>query len=119
MKTQAFQLVFPEWYDERGEWEAQSKGWLQGVEMCFANGKVQSLFFYDPVRLAQDLQADTLQGKPFIAHLGLIVIPEITRDAILGVVEQLAEAGYFPVGTDPQKITPSNGSPREDAAVAV
>jgi hypothetical protein len=38
--TQSFQVLFPNWYDERGKWEANEKGWLQGVEVRFANGDV-------------------------------------------------------------------------------
>jgi hypothetical protein len=43
--TETFQVVFPDWYDERGEWEAKAKGWLQGVEVRFANGDAHPLFF--------------------------------------------------------------------------
>jgi hypothetical protein len=92
-----FQVVFPDWYDERGEWEANEKGWLQGVEVRFANDNVYPLFFYDPVRLAQDLETDTKHGRPFVAHLGMVVIPEITREAILDVVGKLVDDAYFPI----------------------
>jgi hypothetical protein len=98
---QSYRVVFPNWYDERGEWEAKEKGWLRGVEVRFAAGNVQSLFFYDPVRLAQDLEAETKQGKPFIAVPGLIVIPEITREAIVDVVAKLVDSGSFPLHDHP------------------
>jgi hypothetical protein len=62
---ETFQVIFPEWYDERGEWEAEAKGWLQGVEVRVSNGNVHPLFFYDPVRLAQDLEAEAKHGKAF------------------------------------------------------
>jgi hypothetical protein len=90
-----FRVVFPDWYDERAEHEAEAKGWLQGVEVHFANGAMHSLFFYDPVRLAQDLDAEAKAGKPFIAQPGLIVIPEISRQAIVTAVTKLTEADYF------------------------
>jgi hypothetical protein len=93
--TETFQVVFPEWYDERGEWEAKTKGWLQGVEVRFANGEAYALFFYDPVRLAQDLETDTKHGRPFIAHSGMIVVPEITREVILEVIGNLVDDEYF------------------------
>jgi hypothetical protein len=92
-----FRVVFPEWYDERGEWEAKEKGWLQGVEVHFANGDVQPLFFYDPVRLAQDMEGEAKYGTPFIAHPGLILIPEITREGILSAIKNLVDAAYFPI----------------------
>ncbi len=93
--TADFQVVFPDWYDERGEWEAKDKGWLQGVEAHFTNGAVQRLFFYDPVRLAQDLEAESINRGAFIASPGLIVIPEVTREAILNAVAKLVADGYF------------------------
>jgi hypothetical protein len=92
-----FQVVFPDWYDERGEWEAEAKGWLQGVEVRFSNGDVQALFFYDPVRLAQDLEAEAKCGNPFIASPGLVVVPKITRETILNTVSNLVKTAYLPL----------------------
>jgi hypothetical protein len=96
--AETFQVVFPEWYDERGEWEAREKGWLQGVEVRFSNGDVRAIFFYDPVRLAQDLEAETRQGRPVVAQPGMVVIPEITRDAILEAIGSLVDDGFFLTG---------------------
>jgi hypothetical protein len=95
--AQSYQVVFPNWYDERGEWEAKEKGWLQGVEVRFTDGDVQSLFFYDPVRLAQDLESETAQGRPLLSISGLVVIPEVTRDAILKAVKTLADTGHLKI----------------------
>jgi hypothetical protein len=94
--TEPYEIVFPDWYDERGEWEAKEKGWLQGVEVRFSNGDVHPVFFYDPVRLAQDLETDTKHGRPFVAQPGMIVVPEITREAILEVIGGLVDDGFFP-----------------------
>lgn len=83
---------FPEWYDERGEWEAESKGWLQGVIVELPNGERHSTLFYDPVRLAQDWDAESL---PYLAEPGLIVIRDVTRSAILETAEALYRDGFF------------------------
>lgn len=93
---ETFQVVFPEWYDQRGEWEAKEKGWLDGVQVRLADGKTQPLFFYDPVRLAQDLEAETKQGRPCVAQPGMVVIPEVTREAILSAVEKLVDEETLP-----------------------
>lgn len=93
-----YRVVFPEWYDQVAEWEFHNKGFLPGVELHLQGGDIQRLFFYDPVRLAQDLEMEEKMGaKPFVATPGLIVIPEITRDAILAVVASLMRSGYFPI----------------------
>jgi hypothetical protein len=95
--TPSFQVLFPNWYDERGEWEANEKGWLQGVEVRFANGDMHPFFFCDPVRLAQDLETDAKHGRPFVAHPGMIVIPDITPEVIVDVVGKLVEGVHFPI----------------------
>ncbi len=97
--TLTYDVIFPEWYDDRGEWEAEAKGWLQGVQVRFANGMLQSLFFYDPIRLAQDIEmeASTTGETPFIACPGLVVVPKITRQSILNAVEKLVAESYLPI----------------------
>ena len=87
----SYQIVFPDWYDQRGEWEAREKGWLKGVEIRFANGNARPLFFYDLTRLAQDLDAEIKQGRPYIAQPGMVVIPEVTREAILVAVDRIVD----------------------------
>ena len=104
ISTERCTVLFPEWYDERGEWEAESKGWLQGVRVCLPNGSEHPLFFYDPVRLVEDLEAEAESGRPYIAQPGLVVIPEITRVTIVRVVSRLAESGYFEQFTRPASL---------------
>jgi hypothetical protein len=93
----AYEIVFPDWYDDRGEAEAEAKGWLQGVEVRFRDGTTQALFFYDPIRLSQDLEEEGKSSEPFVAYPGLIVIPRITRQAILAAVGKLIKESYFPL----------------------
>lgn len=86
---------FPPEYDERGEWEAEGKGYLQGVRVELPDGSVYPLYAYDPVRLAEDLESDVKWGRGAVAEPGLVVVPEVTRATIVKVAEQLARAGYF------------------------
>ncbi len=90
-----FTIHFPDWFDERGEWEAEMKGWLPGAAVELAGGTRYPVFFYDPVRLRQDLDADAAEGRPYVAEPGLIVLPTVTRAAIQLAVERLVEDGYF------------------------
>lgn len=46
------------------------------------NGKRHRLFFYDPVRLRQDLEEEIRQGRAAVAEHGLIVVPEVTKENI-------------------------------------
>lgn len=86
---------FPEHYDDRGEWEAEAKGWLQGVEVEMPDGHRYPLFFYDPVRLAQDLEARRTDPPALVAEPGMVIVPEVTRATILDAVTGLARATFF------------------------
>ena len=86
---------FPEDYDARGEWETESKGYLQGVRVELPDGSMYPIYLYDPVRLAQDLESDVKWGSGVIAEPGLIVIPELTRVAIVRTVEELVRQRFF------------------------
>jgi hypothetical protein len=86
---------FPEDYDERGEWEVERKGWLQGVRVELPDGNCYPLFLYDPVRLAQDLEADARHGRTVMAEPGMVVLPELTKEGILRAVEELVRERFF------------------------
>jgi hypothetical protein len=93
--TNGITIHFPDWFDERAEWEAEHKGWLPGVTVELADGSRYPVFFYDPVRLSQDLEADANSGHPYVAEPGLIVLPQVTRAAIGEAVGQLVGSGFF------------------------
>jgi len=109
VQLEAGRVHFPEWYDERGEWEAESKGWLQGVEFVSTDGLRYPLFFYDPVRLGQDLEGLPGHRPLVLAEPGMVVIPEVTRRAILNAVPELLRTGYFE-HLKPLTSAPLNGT---------
>lgn len=88
-------IHYPEDFDERAAWEANNKGWLAGVVVELDDGSLYPLFFYDPVRLRQDLECEAGQGRPYLAEPGLIILPEVTPEAINRAVHDLARDGYF------------------------
>jgi hypothetical protein len=97
MSTQVspFTVVFPEWYDERCELEVPAKGWLQGVEVRLEDGSRYKLFFIDPVRLGQDLEEEVRLQRPYFAEPGLVVLPEVTTEAVRQAVAGLWRDGFF------------------------
>jgi hypothetical protein len=75
-------LTFKYGWDERDEVETPMKGCRSdGIVRC-ADGKTYSVYFIDPIRLQQDLEAEVECGFPFLAPPGLIVMPELTRSAM-------------------------------------
>jgi hypothetical protein len=53
------------------------------------------LLFMDAVRLAQDLEGEAQMGRPYLAEPGLVVLPEVTTQAILAAVPGLVRDGYL------------------------
>ena len=82
-KNTSYKLEFPAGFDERAVFEHEAKGWLPGVVVT-AEGVRFELLFYDPVRLAQDVEEE-LRHAPFVFESNLVVIPSVT-------VENMARA---------------------------
>ena len=94
-QTEPYMISFPEWYDERAEFETPSKGFLGGVVVRTDDGSSYELYFTDPVRLQQTLEDDVQEGRPFYTEPGLVVLPEVTREAIRKAVAGLWQDGFF------------------------
>ena len=88
-------LVFAVDFDERTAFEVELKGWFEAVAVQLPNGAEIPLSFRDPVRLAQDLEAEVAAGKCCVAEPALIVVPAITRANMTAAVEQLYREGFF------------------------
>lgn len=86
------QVEFPEGFDDFG-WEAEAKGWLPGVRVRLV-GHTYTLTFYDPVRLAQDLEEE-LRQRAMFAEKNLVVVNEVTRACVIAAVAELARTGSW------------------------
>ena len=95
MITAAFTLHYPEGYDERVEYEMAEKGYLPGVTVELADGSRDELTFYDPVRLAQNVERLAARGIPFVVASHTVVMPEVTSAAIQQAIEHLVRQGFF------------------------
>lgn len=83
-------LTFKYGYDERSAFETPMKGWRGDGIVELPNGDKYSVFFYDPVRLAQDFETEKVIAEP-----GLIVIEEVNMENMVAAVEKLWKIGYF------------------------
>jgi hypothetical protein len=90
-----FTLRFPEDFDAQSEFETPSRGYLSDVVVQSSNGSCYRLFFYDPVRMRQDLDAAVAAGKPYLAEPNLIVLSEVTTENIERAVQGLWRDGFF------------------------
>jgi hypothetical protein len=91
-----FTISFPEGYDDRIAFETPSKGYLRDVIIHLEDDSHYQLFFIDPVRLQQDLQADVANGREYYAEPGMVVLPEVTTQTIQRAVAGLWREGFFP-----------------------
>ena len=87
-------LILPEGFNERSAYEANAKGWMV-AQLEADDGRRYPLFFYDPVRLQQDLETYIEDGEACLAEPGMIVLPEITIEAAERAVAFLWRRGYF------------------------
>ena len=88
------QVLWPAGFDERAVVETPLKGWLSAtVELD--DGCRYAVYFSDPTRLQQDLDEAVQHGKPCFAEPGLIIVPEVTVQAIQDTVQFLWKQGFF------------------------
>jgi len=88
-------LRFAREFSDQDAFEARGRGYLSHVLAQLGEGRLYPLFFYDAVRLQQDLEESAKYGRPFVADPGMIVVPEITLDAMKQAVEQLSRESFF------------------------
>ena len=95
MKTRSNpRVIFPAGFDERAAIETPLKGWLS-AQVELADGCRHAVYFSDLMRLQQDLDDAVLNGKPCFAEPGLIIVPEVTVQAIQEAVQFLWKQGFF------------------------
>lgn len=105
-------LVFATPLSENDILEARDRGYLSHV-MVKIDGQLFPVFFYDPVRLQQDLEETAKRGWPILADPGMIVLPEITMVAMENAIQQLCQRGFFEhfVPLTPEQIAKADSYP--------
>ena len=88
-------VVFHPSHDARSKEEMTDRGYVSHVYVVTKGERYFPVFFYDPLRLGQDLNQEIKLGRPFIAEPGMIVVPEVTLEAMTKAVEALYADGYF------------------------
>lgn len=88
-------LVFEDGLTERETYEMEMRGYLSHVAVQDKDGTVYPVYFMDPIRLQQDLDAYVELGEPCLAEPGLIVVPRVTLEAMDRAVRFLWDQGYF------------------------
>lgn len=82
-------LVLPEGWDDLAAFEVESKGWFDAL--IVVGDREFDVSFYDPVRLAQDVEADLAAGEIFVVR-NLIVVNRVTVEEMTRAVCVLRQA---------------------------
>jgi hypothetical protein len=88
-------LVFPPKYGERDLGEDRERGYVSHVLAEVGGARLYPVFFYTLDRLGGELRECTRQGEPFIAETGMIVLQDISLEAMQDAVQRLCNIGYF------------------------
>lgn len=94
-QTASAKLVFLNSFDDLAAREARDRGYLSHVYVEAEDGSRYPVFFYDPVRLKQDLEEMTRHGRPCIGDPGMIIVPEVTLECMNKAITILAQEGFF------------------------
>jgi hypothetical protein len=93
--TPVTRLVFVGEFSEREASEALDRGYLSHVLVEVDGDLLYPVVFYDCTRLQQDLEMSTKHGRAFVADPGMIVLTDITLDAMRKATQSMCEEGFF------------------------
>jgi hypothetical protein len=88
-------LHFREELDELTAFEIKAKGWYNGTTVELSDGRRVVISFYDPARLAKEIQSEFSRGSPVFAEPLLLVVPEVTEPAMRAAVASAFASGWF------------------------
>jgi hypothetical protein len=83
-------IEFKYGFTEVDEFEMPMKGYRGDVIAKCPNGKNYELYFYDPVRLAQDLEVEEIMFE-----VGLTIVKDVTKENIEKAVAKMWKEGFF------------------------
>lgn len=95
MSKDKFTLQFPAWYDELAETEMYNQGKLTGVAVQLADGRRYPVAFMDAVCVKDEAHECFERGQACLTEPGLVIVPEVTREAMIRAVADLLDIGYF------------------------
>ena len=83
------------------------KGWV-GLHVETEPGVYYEIIFYDPVRLRQTMESAVEgEGTPcFAEYAPLVLLPEVTVEAVENSVKYLWEQDYFSYWKPDEKLKP-------------
>jgi hypothetical protein len=87
-----YQLVIPDDFDDYS-WEVESKGWFNGA-MAIFEGVHYRVVFYDPIRLAQEIE-DELKENSVFFESNRLVVNAVNRKHMEKAIEVMANTEKY------------------------
>jgi hypothetical protein len=82
-------------FDDNTATDVEEKGFFDHAIVTLRDGTSYRLHFYDPARLAVDLQTDLRFGKSCIAEPGLVIVERVNIANMKAAIKQLETEQYF------------------------
>jgi hypothetical protein len=89
------QLLLEFEIDEQMGNEIEQKGYFEHSYALLPDGSKVRVCFWDPVRLAQDLETEQRLGRPCIGEPGIVIVPKVTCESMQMAIEYLYRTKYF------------------------
>jgi hypothetical protein len=88
-------LVFTDGFGPRDEFETPLRGYRADVVAQLEDDSEYPMSFYDPTRLKQVLEDEIADGSRFFTEVGLVIVPEVTRETMEKAARELCRQGFF------------------------
>jgi hypothetical protein len=90
-RQRTLRVVYPASMDDHDWAMTKAKGWIE-IAVHSSDGE-KGIAFYDPIRLAQEVQ-DAMTGPGYFAESTVVVVPVVTRKAIEAVIARMAGSAF-------------------------
>lgn len=80
-------VIPPDGFDQLDWNMADSKGYIEDIVVQVSPGHEVAVTFYDPIRLAQDIEAELNEGASSLSWLRLVVVKEISMGALQAAID--------------------------------
>lgn len=94
-ELRTLQVAYPASMDDYDWAMTEAKGWIE-IAVRSIEGDT-AITFYDPVRLAQEVN-NAMTGRGYFAESTIVVVPAVTREAIEAVIARMARSGFADIG---------------------
>ena len=95
MSREFRRLIVTDGFGQRDEHETPLRGYRADVIAQLEDDTEYPMSFYDPTRLKQVLEDEVASGSPYFTEVGLVILPEITRENMEKAAAEVCRQEFF------------------------